>query len=130
MENDGCSEALLASALPYTFSGTTLGATPEGRDTQRCSWVSETARGVFHEILGTGSCIAASLESDYHDSIAIYEGSCGDLSCVVQSQANVRHPKHVAWNSQNGTLYKVYIFGFEDIVGEYNLTISVSLPDL
>lgn len=124
MENDACSDATTVPAIPYANSGTTVAATPESRDTQRCSWVSETARGVFYEVVGTGFCVAAELESDYYDSIAIYEGNCGELSCVVQSVANLNTPKHVAWQSKNGTLYKVYVAGFEDIVGKYNLTIS------
>ena len=61
------------------------------------------------------------------DHLAVYEGSCGALACIAQTKANNVLPKRVAWNAKVGRLYKVYVAGFEDNVGDYNLTIMVRI---
>lgn len=113
--------------LPYYYKGTTANATPDHRSgILDCSATEQGTRGVWHEMIGTGTCISASLNSNFNDMIAVYDGSCGELKCVVQDMNRIEVVKSkVTWESQNGTLYRVFVAGFEDIVGDYNLTISV-----
>ena len=70
--------------------------------------------------------VAIHMESDFYDMMAVYDGDCGSLTCHVHNRANMPAPKHLAWFSDLNTKYKLYVAGFEDIVGNFYLTAKVS----
>lgn len=126
--NDDCENALFAETLPYFHTGTTVNATPDHRSgALQCAVVQQGTRGVWHEFVGTGSCVSVSLDSDFNDMISVFDGDCGSLRCVVYDMNRIPVVKSkVTWITQESTVYKALVAGFEDIVGAYNISILVS----
>ncbi|MCA1806694.1 MAG: hypothetical protein LC687_02355, partial [Actinobacteria bacterium] len=119
--NDDCADAL-PIACGQTAEGTTLGASDS--DPEFCG-TSATAPGVWYVFEGTGDTITASLcDSDYDTKLTVFEGSCDGLTCVGGNDDACGNRSEVQFSSDAGISYYIYVHGFGEATGEYDLSVS------
>src|SRR5262249_37328141 len=121
LANDNCSGAIPVTC-PSATNGSTLGAAPQVRLPATCppmalgdSRASNTIKtGVWYQItpLSTETIYADTLTASYDSKIAVFSGTCGNLSCVTVDDdiASSFHSK-VAWQAQAGQAYYLLVCG-------------------
>jgi hypothetical protein len=123
--NDNCAEATLV-AIPSTTFGFTSGA---GLDAgvPECDF-GHTAPGVWYAVIGTGTTITATMcdEASFDTRLTVYCGSCEELVCVGADDdfCGIAEESQVAWCSQAGTEYLIFVHGFGSATGIFNLSVS------
>ncbi|MCO6490930.1 MAG: T9SS type A sorting domain-containing protein [Phaeodactylibacter sp.] len=127
LTNDDC-----ATATPVAVNSTVSGNTGTATDSNppSCGGAGDgSGGGVWYSVTGTGLDITASLcGSGFDTQIAVYEGSCTSLSCVVGNDDFCGTQSQVTWNSLAGTTYYLYIDGFSTASGGFILDVSGMLP--
>ena len=132
--NDDCASAFTVDEVPFIVTGDTLVATTESFAAAAC--VQEfhftfsgqdklfDSRGVWYELSGESeACFDASAaNSSFETVLAVFEGECESLSCVVSAENRVR------WNASGyQTSYKILLVGQDGQFGPFKLNITVSL---
>jgi hypothetical protein len=118
-------------SLPFLESASSSRATAEGYGSAAtsCYIIDGSARTVWYEFLGTGSCVSAAITGEFDASLALYsldEGDCDLLTCVAQSEyAGSRNL--LSLRTVSGATYKVAVAGaYGASAGDYQLVIAVS----
>jgi hypothetical protein len=129
-DNDKCESATPIDSLPFIKSASTTLATSVGFDSPAlsCKFIDGVAKTVFYSIVGTGSCLTASIAGDEFEFVlALYEGEICD-SCLDQTDFNERG---LSWRSDLGTRYTLAVAGrFGPQTGEFLLAVaSVDCPE-
>lgn len=125
--NDDCSNAT-SIACGQAMSGSTDNATLDNASS--CSFVSNTAPGVWYEFTGTGQPVIASLCSgtNYDSKLSVYTGSCASLTCVDGNDDACGLQSEVLFNSISGQSYYILVHGFGSATGSYSLDITCVTP--
>jgi hypothetical protein len=118
-------------SLPFLESASSSLATAEGYNSSAtsCYIIEGSARTVWYEFLGSGSCVSAAVTGEFDASLAFYsleEGDCDLLTCVAQSEyAGSRNL--LSLRTVIGTTYKVAVAGaYGSSAGDYQIVIAVS----
>ena len=123
--NDDCTSAILLE-VGDTATGSTDFARADD-DTDFCGGTNNlTAPGLWYTVEGIGSTITAAFNATYDAQLTIYSGSdCGSLVCIdgTDGDSPFYTSGSVRWQSVNGESYFIFIHGFNDMVGDYDLTI-------
>jgi hypothetical protein len=136
--NDKCSGAVsIGTRLPFSYSGSTLGATPDSIEGAACAGlVSDVARGVWFRYTPPGTSSSSNnqlttfavVESSFITFIALYTGSCNGLVCVPLTEFVT---SELAFQAEAGQTYFILLTAyFSGEVGTYNITVTVSVPPL
>ena len=128
--NDICS-----GATPLSCGGMATGSTALATDTDASNncgggtpdegvWFTFTGNGQIATINTTGS--------NFDTQINIYEGGCGNLSCIGGNDdinlSNGNLASSFTFCTQNGVAYYVYLDGFLGATGNYQISLSCA-PD-
>lgn len=125
--NDQCSGVTTLSC-GSNISGSTTYASSTNDPTGTCI-ISSGAPGVWYKIAGNGKIMTASLcGSSYDTKIQIYSGSCSNLTCVTGNDDSCSTQSEVIWTSSNGITYYIFVYGYGDNVGDYQLNITCVNP--
>lgn len=100
-----------------TLNGTTLGATMSGYGEGGSCGTVQSYPGVWYKVTGNGQIMTASLCGTAWDSkISVFAGTCSSLSCVGGMDDNgpacAGTSASYSWNSVNGTIYWILVFGY------------------
>ncbi|MFQ5423437.1 MAG: hypothetical protein ACE5F9_05590 [Phycisphaerae bacterium] len=128
MGNDDCATATLV-AVPSVTSGSTATATADVAPT--CSFVNDTAPGVWYQVIGTGNTMTASLCSGvtaYNSKLSVYCGGCASLSCVTANDNFCGLQSEVSWCSAAGESYLILVHGFGFDAGAFELALTDGAP--
>jgi hypothetical protein len=131
IENDRCLTATSVDTLPFAVSASNILASAAGYNSSATicgNRVDGTAKAVWYELIGDGSCVSASIAGEGFDAIlALYEGdNCGSLSCLANSNSGSGGPGLLSWRTETGTAYKILVTGaYGDQAGNYVLGITV-----
>ena len=123
--NDACADAV-ALSCGSSVTGRTTFATTDGAPT--CNAVTNTGKGVWYTITGTGYPITASLCTGtfFDTKLSVYTGSCAALSCVDGNDNFCNTQSQVTWNSVLGTTYYILVHG----TAAGNFTLNINCPPL
>lgn len=125
--NDQCTGVSTLSC-GSNISGSTTYASSTNDPTGTCI-TSSGAPGVWYKIVGNGKIMTASLcGSSYDTKIQIYSGSCSNLTCVTGNDDSCSTQSEVIWTSSNGITYYIFVYGYGDNVGDYQLNITCANP--
>lgn len=123
--NDKCSGVTTLSC-GSSISGATTYATSTNDPTTTCV-TSPGAPGVWYKVIGNGKIMTASLcGSSYDTKIQIYSGSCSNLTCVTGNDDTCSVQSLATWLSSNGITYYIFVYGYSDNVGDFQLDITCS----
>ncbi|CAB9515603.1 CHU large protein [Seminavis robusta] len=121
--NDNCTGAARLYPDGYVTFGSTLRATyTEDQLAPTCmnndvgvnTDVMHTHPGVWYRVVGTGTRLTASLCHDktkYDTKISVFEGSCGNLRCVIANDQWCGYQSSVDWESVADTMYYILVHG-------------------
>ncbi len=131
--NDLCANAI-ALSFGETVSGSTSNSTadPEALDCPDETGAPQdvTAPGNWYTMIGDGTTLTASMcssPSPYDGKLFVYCGtSCDQLFCLTSNDdgCGPAGPSEATWCSDPGQQYYVYVTGFGDSTGAYQLTVS------
>jgi hypothetical protein len=128
--NDRCSTAtsIDAANLPYieSASNSLSAAVGDGSPATSCNIVEGSAKTLWYELIGDGSCLSASVAGeDFQAVLALYEGeSCGSISCAAQTEYDDRG--RLSWRSVNGATYRILVSGaYGGQAGDFLLAVAV-----
>ena len=131
--NDLCANAI-ALACGQVLTGTNVNATSAGDPGGSCSTLSASGAGVFYTITGTGASITLSTcnpGTNFDTKLFVYSGNCGFYSCVASNDdgacANAV-ASIVTFNSVFGTVYRVFVNGFQGTSGTFGLSATCVPP--
>ena len=128
-ENDLCADAL-GLECGSVKSGTTINGTSTGAP-GFCD-TSVSGSGVWYKFEGNGADISVttcSPNTDYDTKLYVYEGACDALVCVggdyddFDCSDSFRHSL-VEFSSEAGTIYYIYVAGFSEDEGNFDLTLN------
>jgi hypothetical protein len=133
-DNDNCVSATAVEALPFVDFGSTLLATEEGFDSAAtsCSVVDGSAKTLWYELIGDGSCVSASVVGeDFEAILALYDsgegGVCDSIICMAQTGNYNNNGGLLSWWGESGTVYKILVTGvYRSGGGDFLLAIAVS----
>jgi hypothetical protein len=115
------------------MQGTTLGSTID--DIPLCySEQSESLRGVWYKVIGTGDYATIKLCDDgiyfFIKAITILEGSCDSLSCIHYNEFyDVCEFNNFSWMTEAGKDYYLFVSsGFSPSRSPYDLCPSLTFP--
>jgi len=133
----------IGTRLPFLYSGSTIGATPDSIEGAACAGVaSDVGRGVwFRLIAGPNSRKQLTTftisESSFAASLALYARSCDSLICVYPEvdptddvfSNSYSYDTAVSFVAEPGQTYSILLKGwfYYGDFGTYNFTVSVSL---
>lgn len=129
-DNDNCVSATAVDALPFVDFGSNLLATEEGFESTatRCSRVEGSAKTLWYELIGDGSCVSASVVGENFEAVlALYEGDCDSMNCLAQTDNSNSNRGLLSWGTESGTVYKILVAGaYGTQAGDFLLAIVVS----
>jgi hypothetical protein len=132
-DNDNCVSATAVEALPFVDFGSNLLATEEGFDSaaSSCSAVDGSAKTLWYELIGDGSCVSASVVGeDFEAILALYDGGeggdCDSIICMAQTGNYNSNGALLSWWGESGTVYKILVTGVYGSGGDFLLAIAVS----
>jgi|GEM_PF-1058246 len=121
---DDCSVALGISC-GATVQGSTLEALDD--NVPFCG-TSNTTAGVWYKFIGDGSNVTISTcgAADYDTKLSVYRGSCAQLICVGGNDdwEGCNYGSQVSFASIQGRQYFILVHGWDDRVGDFNLTLA------
>lgn len=128
--NDACEDAIPV-APGMVVAGTTVGATYDAAGT--CV-TSNTAPGVWYEVVGTGNEMSATTCPDYYPGagatydtkISVYCKDCAEKTCVTGNDdvsCSQIFRSGVTWCSQYGATYLILVHGYSSGVGDFDLAV-------
>jgi hypothetical protein len=154
--NNKCSGAVsVDTSLPFSYSGSTIGATPDSIEGAACAGVSDVIRGVwFRFVAGPNSrsqLITVTVDGSSFGTyaLALFVGSCDSLTCVHPEgnptddvfidynyyyNGNYNFDHAISFVPEPGQTYSVLLqltglTNYGDF-GVYNITVLVSLSGL
>ncbi len=129
--NDACSNAraIVVDAAPLT--GTTLGSLTDA-EPPPCGDNLIDGGGVWYTLLGTGATLTASLchpGTDYDATVAVYCGSCSNLTCISGDNDDPACPQSpnaaiTSWRSAPGQRYYIRVAGDLGVVGNFQISVT------
>lgn len=140
--NDECVGAVSISC-GNTYVGNTSTATPENPDPGTCGTTSGSGGAVWYTFVGsnsndanaaigsTGDEVTLSMAGSAFDTkIRVYEGACGNLTCVGGNDDNGAGGNWSLYefNTIVGTTYYVLVHGYLANSGAYSLSVSCVAP--
>jgi hypothetical protein len=131
-DNSVCDKATTVDALPFVDFASNLLATAEGYNSAAttCNIVDGSARTLWYDLIGDGSCVSASVVGeDFEAVLALYEGGdCDNINCVAQMGNYYSDNRGLlSWRAESGTVYKLVVAGaYGAQAGDFLLAIAVS----
>lgn len=137
--NDRCKNAEEIKSFNKIYRGSTVGATPDfvDSDLDKCGITSTNTRGVWYSLTGHGQTLRIEYQlNSYHQDytkLSVFNGSCGDWSCVGNADAAPSPWYSSEWNEMlhfefvalEGKKYLLYLSGGNfETAGEYELIVS------
>jgi hypothetical protein len=125
-ENDICEEATMLELGDTTQGETDFAKMEDDVEFLSCGLSQGgnfSAPGVWYWVEGGGYPVQASANAEYDLQLTVFSGSCDSLRCVDGSEGigddflNAR----VIWNAEEGVSYYIYVHGFSNAVGEFEL---------
>lgn len=124
--NDLCEDAEPVDCSSGTISGTTIAATVDAVGS--CDGTTVTAPGVWYLFTVTEPVYAhldlCSSTMLWDSKLSVYEGNCGDLTCVAANDDYCSLLSGVDFMALPGTDYYVLVHGYESEVGDFQLEIA------
>jgi parallel beta-helix repeat protein len=119
--NDSCTQAVtIATGL---ISGTTVDATTD--IAPACTVTDDPSGGVWYHYLAKGDFVSLALcNSSFDTRIRVFEGSCGNLTCVAGNDDSCGVQSVVGWCSANATDYYILVYGNGGVSGTFELSLS------
>ena len=122
--NDHCVGAEAVSIGNH--SGTTIEATSDDHEADSC--VLYSSPGVWYTVVGTGGDLNVSTcgnETKFDTLMAVFEGNCGNLTCVAWNDDSCGFGSSITWPTQVGVEYKVLVYGWTTIAGTFRLSVEL-----
>lgn len=125
-----CAPDLCADAMPVIVGSSIIGSTENtiindaiGPD---CGLGPVDSPGIWYSVTGTGSLLTASVRfgATFNSRLTVYEGGCGALSCVGDSNVAGTGGESVSWCSTLGTEYLVLVHAVGGATGSFTLDTS------
>jgi gliding motility-associated-like protein len=127
--NDLCADAIIV-ACGDTVTGDTSMAT-ETDEPVACGVANNgTAAGVWYSIAGTGDIITVSTCGlvGFDTQISVYSGNCFSIACIGGNDQGCGNQSEFSWTSDASTNYLVYVYGWIDLEGPFQLDITCQAP--
>lgn len=127
--NDACADAESVT-LPAVIQGATINASLDA-GLPACGSAIDSP-GVWYTVTGTGDLLSASLcgGASYNSRISVFEGSCGNFTCVADANDTCGNRESVSWCSTNGARYFILVHGVGGEEGTFSLNVgSISCDD-
>jgi hypothetical protein len=131
--NDKCSGAVsVGTSLPFSYSGSTIGTTPDSIEGSVCADIYNYQRGVWFRYTPPGTSSSSNnqlttfavVESSFSTLMTLYTGSCNGLTCVAPTEYAT---SELSFQAEAGQTYFVLLTGyFSGEVGTYSITVTVS----
>ncbi|KAL3923181.1 MAG: hypothetical protein SGILL_001802 [Bacillariaceae sp.] len=86
---------------------------------------------LWYSVVGNGNGLRASTcdtDSGFVAQVVVYEGDCENLLCIDGEDQNCEGGSAVAWIGGSGKQYFVLVEGLESRTGEFNLTLTETIP--
>lgn len=127
--NDLCENAITVNCGDTVVGDTTM-ATEADEPVECGTFNNGVAGGVWYSISGTGDIINLSLCNDnsFDTQIAVYSGTCFTQVCVGGNDQSCGNQSEFSFTSDPSTNYLVYIYGWTDNVGTYQLDVTCQAP--
>lgn len=131
VDGDVCEDAIGPLAVPSVTPGSTTGATADEPPDIDCG-TTVTAPGVWYTVVGTGNTMSASTcqgggGAGYDTKISVYCADCETKECIGgnddDSACGLDFSSTVAWPTQAGATYDVFVHGFGAATGDFDLAI-------
>jgi len=138
-----CSSATLIESVPFMDNGSTSSVRPVGGGnsaTTCTNTVSFSSKGVWYRLEGDGRCYTVSTVGSTFDTVlAVYSttAGCEALTCLTESGTHeyedvvyyltryVYVTSHVSWATSVGVDYYIFVAGYLEDSGSYNVSITV-----
>ena len=128
--NDSCDGAIAVNATGATVQSSTFAATLD--NVASCSGFDSDAAGVWYKVIGTGEALRAATcdpATNFDTLISIYQGSCGNLVCVIADDNSCGIQSSVKWTALEGVTYYIYVHGRQaSSVGDFALLVEEFTP--
>lgn len=122
--NDACTGALLQVCGTNAIGNTDSASNADNPGT--CDIDLSTAPGLWHEVIGTGETIVVSTDNaatDFDTKLGVFTGVCGALVCEGgNDDGGTGLSSVVIVDSELGTSYFVYVTGFGNSTGTFELS--------
>jgi len=136
--NDQCSASSPLLTCGSSVTGTTRGSTSTGDPTGTFfgNQIYASSGGVFYRFAGNGQQVTLSMcgsAANYDSELFVFSGSCGSLTPVASDDDGCGGGglSTVTFVSNVGTMYYVYVTGWNGNRGNFTLTATCTpLPDL
>ena len=125
--NDVCSAATEIQVGVPVDSSTALATLDAVETCGTALGGEESAPGLWYEIMGTGSSLSITVESEYNIQVSIYSGeSCDSLICVDgrEGEDPELNSATVVWDTLADALYYIHVHGSNNDKGEFDLIVS------
>jgi hypothetical protein len=135
-DNDRCETATTIDNFPFIAASNNNIYSSEGYGSPatRCNSVDGSAKTVWYELEGDGSCLSASVVGEgFRPLLALYDGDdCDLIACEAQTSSGNGYGYDgsrglLSWRTQNGTSYKLVVAGerYQSNSGDYVLAVTV-----
>ena len=124
--NDSCATAETITSLPATITGSTLNTAIDDDLGQPVCGRAIDGPGVWYTVTGSGQRMTASLclGAEFDTAIAVYEGSCGSLTCVAGNDNSCGSQAATSWCSVSGRPYRILVHGASGGDGAFTLSVA------
>jgi hypothetical protein len=129
--NDLCANAIAIDAIGSTILGSTFAATHD--NVTQCSGFESETPGVWYKVaFDTDVSLRASTcnhATNFDTIISIYQGSCGNLSCVIADDNSCGIQSSVKWTAAAGMTYHIHVNGPQiSSIGDFALLVEIFIP--
>jgi hypothetical protein len=135
-DNDRCETATTIDNFPFIVASNNnfYSAEGYGSPATSCNFVDGSAKTVWYEIEGDGSCLTASVVGDgFRPLLALYDGDdCDLITCEAQTSSGYGYGSDdskglLSWRTQNAASYKLVVAGerYQSNSGDYVLAVTV-----
>ncbi len=127
--NDLCADAITVACGDIVTGDTTM-ATEVDEPAECGAFNNGAAGGVWYNIAGTGDIITLSLcnDNNFDTQIEVYSGDCNSQVCIGGNDQACGNQSEFSFTSNDSTNYLVYIYGWADSVGTYQLDVTCQTP--
>lgn len=133
-DNDRCETATMINTFPFIVASSNnfYSAEGYGGPATSCNSVDGSAKTVWYELEGDGSCLSASVVGEgFRPLLAVYDGDdCDSIACGVETNSGYGYDGSrglLSWRTQNSATYKLVVAGerYQSNSGDYILTVTV-----
>jgi hypothetical protein len=122
--------AFNVSTLPFFITDNNELATDDpyggyGGYGENCNNIYGLRKTVWYKVVGDGSCMTASISSDFEAVVAVFGGECEGLRCL--GKADYYTESGLSWKTESGQSYYVLVGGYSSS-GTFVLDIEVRFP--